>query len=135
MKKKRINWTNLKSKYFSDQEQGLQAFLEKEKVEYTAYVKQKTFGWYKEKKEYLKDAIKDAKQEIEQEKKEEVKDIVSAMLDWKSKGIRDLITTLETNKKISVRDRIEILKFIKLELWETGEIVENRDNSFKIVLK
>ena len=140
MSKTKYNFDELKQEYFESPIQEVKSFFEHKYNKYNRHIAWNTAGWTKEKAEYQKEQINKAKEQYEKERQEKwikvLRNVDTARMAW----LQHLWEKLIKKDKIDwlqVREIIDVLKHMRLELWETTENVNqtNTENPLENRLK
>jgi len=124
-----INYDYLKEKWFQAPEMTFSLFLEKEWI--TKYSLNKTKWWVKEKKEYIKNKLKEKREETDKVIEEQLKITVNNLLKGKVKILETLLNRVDNITKLVdkkgynwnlTQELININSVIKTELWEASNI-------------
>jgi len=131
MAKTKYNFPELKQEYFKSDIQDCKAFFEHKFNTFNRHIAWQTTWWRWEKENYAKVQLEKARLVYEKKRQEKWQKVFANMDTARMAGIQNLwerLVNQDRVNKMQVREIVEALKHMRLELWETTENIKSTDN-------
>jgi len=128
---RKYNYPELRLEFFASPINEVKGFFQDKFNTYNASIREKTKWWTNEKKEYQMEQVKKAELVYEKERQQKwtkvLRNMDTARMAWLQQLWERLVNS-KVIKEMQVREIVEALKHMRLEIWETTENVKETDN-------